>query len=217
MTEVHFYFDVVCPFAYLASTQINQLCQKYNVTPIWKPVLLGGLYEFSKAPQGKKNSATTVMIPAKRLYNSRDNVWQQNRLGVVQRYPTGWPNKTLYCQRLLTAMRNDEDRMKCAIRLYNDLWVKNKDVANREYLKQVASDYNIDINVIDDPLIKKALTDNTRNATKTYNMFGVPGIVVRIKNKEHFLWGVDRFPFLNMLLRDKCLSSSPKMRLLSST
>lgn len=218
MAQVDFYFDIVCPFAYLASTQINKLCGKYNIIPEWKPVLLAGLYEFSKAPQGKKNSATTVMSNVKRLYSSRDALWQRHRCNVQQKYPPGWPNRTLPVQRLLTAINNNKDRTECAQRLYHDLWVKNIDVTKEDYLSQIASEYNMDINIIKKQSIKDALTENTRRATKKYNAFGVPLVVVRLKGKkkEHVFWGIDRFPFVNMLLRDGSMTSSPKL-LLSPT
>eukprot|EP01084_Bolivina_argentea_P186507 321479_1 len=220
MAEVDFYFDIVCPFAHIASTQINELCAKYNIIPTWKPVLLGGLYQFSKAPQGKRNSATTVMSPVKRIYSGRDNLWQKMRCNVTQRMPPGYPVRTLEAQRLLTAIDNNNDRIKCAKELYSDLWVQNQSMTDIKYLSKVASKYNININVINDPMIKQKLTENTRNAANKYNMFGVPGVVIRFKKnpkQEHFFWGADRFPLVNMLLRDGALLSSPKMRLLSNT
>ena len=39
--EVIFYYDVVCPFAYMASRYIEQLGQKTGAHIHWRPVLLG--------------------------------------------------------------------------------------------------------------------------------------------------------------------------------
>ena len=83
--EVIFYYDVVCPFAYMASRYIERLGQKTGARVEWRPVLLGkdrlfyhdikyifqkmvlagGLYEATKAAQGKTGSATDVMSPAR--------------------------------------------------------------------------------------------------------------------------------------------------------
>eukprot|EP01084_Bolivina_argentea_P186506 321478_1 len=214
MVEVDFYFDIVCPFAHVASHQINELCAEYNIIPTWNPVLLAGLYEFSKAPQGKKKSATSIMIPQKRLYYARDALWQKDRFNIIQKFPSNYPVKTLKAQRLLTAITDNKFRIKCAKQLYHDLWVNNTDINNINYLKTLVSTYNIDINMINNASIKQQLFENTKNASNKYNMFGVPGFVVRINNKkEHFFWGVDRLPFVEMLLRDKGLYSSPNMRL----
>ena len=41
MKELIFYYDVVCPFAYVASRLVEGLAVRNNVKLIWKPVLLG--------------------------------------------------------------------------------------------------------------------------------------------------------------------------------
>ena len=43
MKELSFYYDVVCPFAYLASTLVESLASRTNARLVWKPVLLGAL------------------------------------------------------------------------------------------------------------------------------------------------------------------------------
>eukprot|EP01083_Nonionella_stella_P165860 552892_1 len=218
MAEVDFYFDIVCPFAHIASTQINKLCATYNVVPTWKPILLGGLYQFSKAPQGKQNSASSVMCPTKRIYFARDVLWQKHRLRIVQKLPSGYPVRTLSAQRLLTAIKDNNQRIRCAQQLFHDLWVEDQDVTDMNYLQQLASKYGSNIDVISTPSIKQQLLENTKTAANKYNMFGVPGMVVRLQKnpkKEYFFWGVDRLPFINMILRDGALSTSPKMRLFS--
>lgn len=41
MKEVIFYFDVVCPYAYLASSQVHELNDIPGVRVLWQPVVLG--------------------------------------------------------------------------------------------------------------------------------------------------------------------------------
>jgi len=36
-----FYYDVVCPFAYMASTLVQDLSERAGVPVVWTPVLLG--------------------------------------------------------------------------------------------------------------------------------------------------------------------------------
>jgi hypothetical protein len=67
MKELRFYYDIVCPFAYIASTRIETLASRTSSKLIWKPVLLGGIYKETVAPQGAGGSATDVMAPAKKL------------------------------------------------------------------------------------------------------------------------------------------------------
>ena len=41
MKEVVFYYDVVCPFAYMASRLIEGVASRNGAKILWKPVLLG--------------------------------------------------------------------------------------------------------------------------------------------------------------------------------
>ena len=54
MKELSFYYDVVCPFAYLASTRVEALATRTNARLIWKPVLLGMF--------GQSNTAYMVYV-----------------------------------------------------------------------------------------------------------------------------------------------------------
>ncbi len=43
MKSVEFFYDITCPYAYLASTQIDIVAARANAEVIYKPFLLGGL------------------------------------------------------------------------------------------------------------------------------------------------------------------------------
>ncbi|HWE27577.1 MAG TPA: DsbA family protein, partial [Polyangia bacterium] len=44
MTRFTFYYDIVCPYAYLASTQVEALAARAGAEIIWEPILLGGVF-----------------------------------------------------------------------------------------------------------------------------------------------------------------------------
>lgn len=48
MKEVVFYYDLVCPFAYMASRLIEGVAQRTGARIQWKPVLLGKLSSLSE-------------------------------------------------------------------------------------------------------------------------------------------------------------------------
>ena len=41
MSSVVFYYDVVCPFAYMASRLVEGMGKRANAIVTWRPVLLG--------------------------------------------------------------------------------------------------------------------------------------------------------------------------------
>ena len=50
MPTVDFYYDVVCPYAYLAFTQMPEFAQRTGATINYKPMLLGGVFKSIDAP-----------------------------------------------------------------------------------------------------------------------------------------------------------------------
>lgn len=51
---VEFFYDLQCPWAYIASKRIEQITKRTNAKVIWTPVLLGEIYKAIKAPQVAK-------------------------------------------------------------------------------------------------------------------------------------------------------------------
>ena len=43
--SVKFFYDVVCPYNYMASRQVHGIEQRCGTAIEWVPVLLGGLYK----------------------------------------------------------------------------------------------------------------------------------------------------------------------------
>ena len=44
MVKFEFFFDCSSPWTYLAYSRIHSILDKYNVKPIWKPILVGGVF-----------------------------------------------------------------------------------------------------------------------------------------------------------------------------
>jgi len=43
--QIDFYFDVVSPYSYVASTLIEDVAQRCNAVLRWKPLFLGGIFK----------------------------------------------------------------------------------------------------------------------------------------------------------------------------
>ena len=44
MIKFEFFFDCSSPWTYLAFSRIHSVIEKYNIEPIWKPILVGGVF-----------------------------------------------------------------------------------------------------------------------------------------------------------------------------
>ncbi|KAJ1323403.1 DsbA family protein [Microdochium nivale] len=234
---VEFYYDIVCPFAYIASQRIAAVAAHAGATLLWRPVLLGGIYRATQAQQGAHGSASDVANPAKRAYGSRSLARACRRLGV----PIAWPDKdnhpvrSVQAQRLLCALPDDPDvRAAVSHALYTIYWVQGRGrevLGSREALLQVArnalsalpslSQSQIDTllvpSLFDSPVAKATLEDNTAAAV-AHGAPGVPGFWVPDAQwtgpdgehrKGRFFWGQDRMHFLHATLLQLSAVYSP--------
>eukprot|EP00128_Syssomonas_multiformis_P004728 Colp12_sorted_trinity150504_noHs@31918 len=193
-----FYYDIVCPFAYTANLSLKNLAARTQSKVIYKPVLLGGIYEATKAPQGKDGSASDVMPASKKQFFFRDFRMMIDRNKVPLKYPVDHPRKSLYAMRLLAAA-DDINRPALTDRLYKAYWVDDLDISKPDVLSSILKEpglnVNLDIDVIEDQKVKDALASNTSEAIE-HGAFGVPSFVV----DGTLYFGVDRMHFLERAL-----------------
>src|SRR5262245_24520155 len=98
MKRVEFHFDFVCPYAYLASTQIEAVCARApGAELVYKPFLLGGVF------RGLGVADAPAMPEAKARMNARDmRRWAQH-WGVPFVVPQTHPNRTVTALRAALA------------------------------------------------------------------------------------------------------------------
>ncbi|KAH7024629.1 thioredoxin-like protein [Microdochium trichocladiopsis] len=194
---VEFYYDIVCPFAYIASLRLPAIAAHASARISYQPVLLGGIYRATQAQQGAHGSASDVANPTKRAYGSRHFARTCRRLGV----PLTWPDKDNHPVRSVDALRllygiPDDDgdgrglRAAVSQALYRTYWVEGRGkevLGSREALLEVARkalvpilgsggeeevDKIVTMAVFDDPAAKAALEENTAKAVAR----GAPGV-----------------------------------------
>jgi 2-hydroxychromene-2-carboxylate isomerase len=186
MQTVGFFYDIACPYAYLASTQIEAIADSQGAQVDWKPILLGGLY---KAVGGKDHPAES-WPSSKVLHNKRDMARQAELFGVPLKKPKCYPQRTVNTMRLLLAAP-ESIRPDLSHRIYQAYWVDGKAIGERGVLKKIAAEFDLDISIIDGPEIKQELIDATEEA-KNLGHFGVPTFQL----KDTFYWGADRLLFV---------------------
>eukprot|EP00118_Oscarella_pearsei_P012456 m.92105 g.92105 ORF g.92105 m.92105 type:complete len:433 (+) comp36712_c0_seq26:1978-3276(+) len=198
MKEFVFYYDIVCPFAYVASKLVEKLAHKTNSVIRWRPVLLGGLYDATKAPQGKDSSAYSVMAPAKRRLLTQDLMLTLERNRIPATFPESHPQKTLNAMRLIAATEPESPtRVRLTHRLYQAYWQEHADVTDSKILHSIADSAGWKFPEIDQMIDKGkvALRENTEEAFSR-GAFGVPGFWVN----NRLYWGVDRMHFVEQAL-----------------
>ncbi|KAL2919297.1 hypothetical protein HK105_200940 [Polyrhizophydium stewartii] len=137
---VVFYFDVVCPWAYIGSVRLQALAQRFPAVEFeYKPVLLGGIYELTKAPQGKDGSATQAMAAAKQRLHVQDLERTVARAGVRLSMHPSHPVRSVSAVRLIYLCATMADRVVLANALFRAYWVDNVDISDHAVLLRVAA------------------------------------------------------------------------------
>lgn len=97
MPALEFFFDIVSPYSYLASTRVHALAASAGVDVRWRPFFLGGVMKAT----GNQPPAS---LPARAPYMLRDLQRWAARGGVPFRFPSRFPVSTLSAQRALVGL-----------------------------------------------------------------------------------------------------------------
>ncbi|MEM6994573.1 MAG: 2-hydroxychromene-2-carboxylate isomerase [Myxococcota bacterium] len=183
---IDFVYDVVCPYAYLASLRIGSIAERLDVTVRWRPVLLGGLFR----EIGADVDPNLTMPPARAAMQRRDRARCAELRGAALRSDVDRPGRTVRAMRLCTAARGAA-RPAVSRALFDAHWVSGRDVADPRVVDEIAADHGIDAAVLERPETKQALRATTSWAA-TRGVFGVPTFVTGGRT----WWGADRIELM---------------------
>jgi 2-hydroxychromene-2-carboxylate isomerase len=200
---LEFQFDVVCPYAYLASTQVEALARRRSVALRWQPVLLGGLLRATGAP----DDPNQAMSAAKRRLMALDRAHTAALLGVPLREPPEHPRRTVDAMRLVLAVPDGPARAALAHALFDAYWVRGDDVADARVLGELATRHGLPADAHARPELREGLRAATA-AAAAQGAFGVPSFVVG----EQLWWGQDRMGLVERALGGEPPSRSPVER-----
>jgi 2-hydroxychromene-2-carboxylate isomerase len=188
--RLEFFYDFSCPYAYLASTQIERIAKRANVSVEYKPFLLGGVFRAlgdADGPMGK-------LAPPRARMNGLDMLRWAEHWSVPLNMPKTHPNRTVTALRA-TLASGDVPRASHA--LFRAYWVDGSDLSDRDVVARAldaagfdgaalvarADDYKDELRVRTDEAIARGV-------------FGAPATFV---NGELF-WGQDRLDFVERAL-----------------
>lgn len=205
MKRLIFYYDIICPYAYLASKLVADLAQRNSVQLLWRPVLLGGIYKLAVPTERKDEDQRVItrMPEAKKqvMANELQLLYRQRGLNVSP-YHVVPDIRTLNAMRLLASIPDETgptiERLSHA--LFDGLWRDGRDVADISVLQDIANEQGMggDVGSIvkgNSTQSKEKLIANTQEAVDR-GAFGVPTFVY--EDRIHF--GVDRMHFLERAL-----------------
>jgi 2-hydroxychromene-2-carboxylate isomerase len=189
-----FWFDYSCPYAYLASTQVQGLAARTGAGLSWRPMLLGGVFAANGTPQ--KLFAT--LSPAKAAHNARDLERWAELFAVPLTMPAGHPLRTVEALRATLVSGVDPRVVHGFYRAY---WVLGRapsdEATMRDVLSAAGHDAGAVLARIAEPAVKEDLRRRTDQAI-ALGIFGAPSYVV---DGSRMYWGQDRMVLVERDLR----------------
>ncbi|HLU67277.1 MAG TPA: 2-hydroxychromene-2-carboxylate isomerase [Kofleriaceae bacterium] len=200
--QIELYFDFSCPFAYLASRDIEALAARAGATLVWRPMLLGGVLRETGA-----ESALAGEAPAKRQHHMIDkHRWAEVR-GAPLVVPDGHPIRTVRALRALLSL--EPARWSPVIRaLFSAYWERGERIDDEAVLRRALGGAGVTGDALEraiaangDPAIKDELRRRTSEAIAR-GVFGAPTAIASggPGGGEHLLWGQDRLEHLEAIL-----------------
>ena len=186
--RIDFWFDLSSPFAYLASTQIEELAAATGARLTWRPFLLGALFR----DIGTADVPLLAAPEAKRRYLSIEMARWARWWDVPLRFPTRFPIRTVTPLRLLLLAGDHLPAL--AHRLFRAAWAEDIDIGDEAALPALCRDAGVDPALIErtrEPAAKDALFASTASA-RTAGVFGAPTCVVHDPGGPLLFWGQDR-------------------------
>jgi len=180
-----FWFDFSCPYAYLASTQVEQLAERTGSKLVARPLLLGGVFRAVSQPQNLAAS----LPPPKAAHNVNDLQRHAELFGVPLRFPSNHPIRTVLALRCLLAV--GEPFLPLAHRFFRAYWVDGVDLSSPEGVAGVLRGAGL----APEPILEAAALQTTKDDLRVRTqqaidkgVFGVPAFFVG----DQLYWGQDR-------------------------
>jgi len=189
-----FFFDVGSPASYLAWTQMPALCAQAGATLVYKPMLLGGVFQAT-------GNASPAMVAAKGRYMTVDLSRFAKRYGVEFKMNPHFPINTLQLMRGVIGMQlRQPARFEAFLdAVFTALWVKganlNDPAVTAATLVEAGFDPAEVFALVNDADVKTALKANTEEAVAR-GVFGAPTVFVG----DAMFFGQDRLDFVKEAL-----------------
>lgn len=194
--KLEFYFDCSSPWTYLAFKEIENLCSRLNLELIWKPILVGGI--FNTINPSVYESRSNPVKP-KATYSQKDlKDWSLIR-GITINWPDVFPVNSVKAMRGVFFALERNKASEYVESVFYSYWTNNLDISLDEVMIKIVEElgWGSDkfISFINQESTKEALKLNTEEL-KQRGGFGSPTMFV---DNENMFFGNDRLNLIEEL------------------
>lgn len=199
--QLDFWFDLSCPYAYLASRRLGAMLAGRAAELRYRPMLLGGVFRAIGAGDGPM----ATLSPAKREHLGKDLLRWADLDGTPLTTPAGHPMRTVRALRTLLGVP-EAQWSEAVDELYATYWQRGEDITQDAPIAAALRRAGVAEAVITAALAgadseerKAELHARTDEAVRL-GIFGAPGFVVHTAAGPRLIWGQDRMHWVQALL-----------------
>ncbi len=206
MARLEFFFDVSSPWTYLAFSQIEALTDRRGVTLVWRPILVGGVFN---AVNAGVYEARANPDPRKAAYSRKDLRDWARAYGLTINWPTVFPVRAVSVMRGCVAAQERDALPSYARLAFEAYWGADRDISQPEVLHDLATGAGLDPAEMDkamaSPSVKDTLKANTQDLIDRGG-FGSPTMFI---DGTDMYFGNDRLPLVDWALSARSDPSEP--------
>lgn len=180
-----FYYDLGSPYAYLAAERIHSVFEEAGAAaPVWKPVLLGGLFaRFERCSWARSGAREEGMREVERRA-------QAYGLPPI-RWPDGWPSDYLFAMRVATFATEIGRGVSLPLAAFRQHFAAGRDLSDPDNVLIAAASAELHPRALTTAVQRAAIKRRLRETTDEAADLGVFGVPSVIADGEVF-WGDDR-------------------------
>ena len=197
MIKFEFFFDCSSPWTYLAFSRIHSVIEKYNIEPIWKPILVGGVFnEVNKDIYAQRENPN----PRKFKYSRKDMQDWAELANIKIMWPSIFPVNAVKMMRIAIVAEEENKLIEFANFCFKSYWEDDLNVGDEGILEKILIDCDMDpskiFELIESDTITNKLRKNTENLIERGG-FGSPTVFI---NDTDMYFGNDRIELVDYKL-----------------
>ena len=178
--KLEFFYDYSSPWTYLASTRIEDIARRHNADLIWKPILVGGVFN---AVNQAYYEMRANPVKAKTRYYAKDMQDWARCYGITLKMPS----ISVATVNVVKALRGayvalEQGKISpYSKRVFQSYWVEDRDIGNDSVLADIAGNSGLDPAELLDKIGRQEYKDKLRATTNELierGGFGSPTIFV---------------------------------------
>ncbi len=197
-SKIEFFYDCSSPWTYLAFSEIENLVARHDLKLIWKPILVGGVFNSSNP---SVYASRENPVKAKQNYSTKDlQDWSKVR-GLTINWPDVFPVNSVKAMRGAFYAINKEMISEYSSKVFFSYWTEGNDISQDVVLNEIISSLEFDrqdfFSFIELGQTKELLKSNTQELIDRGG-FGSPTIFI---NENNMFFGNDRLQLIEEILK----------------